>query len=136
MLLLEVPARLPTFPVSPKLIFQMGHILLKGHLGRVWSCPWHILQLGAYCRVSSVSWFILYFAGKVFLQLVLKATLAVKTKSALTVGKTSISALSPQIFLRMLVISASVARGVVHLMVLGAVATIWIWIWSGVLIYL
>jgi len=54
----------------------------------------------------------------------LKVTLAVKTKSVLTVSETSISALSPQMLLRMLLISASVARGAVHHMVLGAVATI------------
>ena len=77
-----------------------------------------------YCNVSSVSWFILYFAGNVLLQLVLKVTLAVKTKSVLTVSETSISALSPQMLLRMLLISASVARGAVRHMVLGAVATI------------
>lgn len=63
-------------------------------------------------------------------------TLAVKTKLALTVGETSISAPTPQMLLRILVISVSVMRGPVRLMVLGAVATIWMWIWSGDLIHL
>jgi len=39
MLLLEAPACLPAFIVSPRLMFQTGHMPLKGHLGRVWSCP-------------------------------------------------------------------------------------------------
>ena len=52
--------------------------------------------------------------------------LAVNMKLALAVGNTSISAPSPQMFLRILAISTLVARGPVHLIVLGAVVTIWI----------
>jgi len=78
-----------------------------------------------YCRVNSIIWFILYFAGKDFLYLALNVILAVKMKSVFAVSNTSISVLSPQMLLRILAISTSVARGSVCLIVLGAVATIW-----------
>ena len=74
-------------------------------------CLRYILQLGAYCRVSSVIWFILYFAGKVFLQLGFNMILAVNMKLVLVVGDTSISTLFPQMFLRMLAISTVIVRG-------------------------
>ena len=62
---------------------------------------------------------------KDFLHLALNVILAVKTKLAFAVSDTSISVLSPQMLLRILAISASVARGPVRLIVLETVATIW-----------